>query len=122
MVGEQLKELRTIAGMLQTQIAELLGLTQASIQRYENNKAEAPYRVLLWYADYFDVSLDWIYGRCDKPQGKLYNYEPDILRSKMQNKEEWAAFVKACFEPNSPLNDKLQEAILRLSTGGNEDE
>ena len=122
MVGSQLKELRTIAGMLQIQIAELLGLTQASIQRYENNKAEAPYRVLLWYADYFDVSLDWIYGRCDKPQGKLYNYEPDILRSKMQNKEEWAAFVKACFEPNSPLNAKLQEAILRLSTGGNEDE
>ena len=122
MVGEQLKELRQIAGMLQTQIGELLGLTQASIQRYENNKAEAPYKVLLWYADYFDVSLDWIYGRCDKPQGKLYNYEPDALREKMQNKEEWAAFVKACFEPNSPLNAKLQEAILRLSIGGENNE
>ena len=118
MVNERLRELRTLAGMSQTQIGEMLDLTQTSIQRYENNRAEAPYKVLLWYADYFDVSLDWIFGRCDKPQGRVYNYEPESFRQKMANKEEWEKFVKACFEPNSPLNNKLQEAILRLSGGG----
>jgi len=117
MVNERLRELRTLAGMSQTQIGEMLDLTQTSIQRYENNRAEAPYKVLLWYADYFDVSLDWIFGRCDKPQGRVYNYEPESFRQKMANKEEWEKFVKACFEPNSPLNMKLQEAIINLYKG-----
>ena len=79
MINERLKELRVSAGMSQVQVAEMLDLTQTSIQRYESNLAEAPYRVMLWYADHFDVSLDWIYGRCDKPQGKLYNYEPETF-------------------------------------------
>ena len=117
MISERLKEIRVAAGLSQLQIGKMLDLTQASIQRYENNRAEAPYRVMLWYADYFDVSLDWIYGRCDKPQGKLYNYEPEKFREKIENKEEWKQFVKACFEPNSPLNMKLQEAIINLYKG-----
>ena len=118
MINERLKELRVSAGLSQTKIAEMLDLTQTSIQRYESNRAEAPYRVMLWYSDHFDVSLDWIYGRCDKHQGKLYNYEPETFRKKMENKEEWELFVKACFEPNSPLNVKLQDMIMKLSTGG----
>ena len=118
MIGERLRELRVAAGLSQSQIGEMLALTQASIQRYESNRAEAPYKVMLWYGDHFDVSLDWIYGRCDKPQGQLYHYEPATFRKRLENQEEWKQFVKACFEPNSPLNAKLQEAIINLSTGG----
>ena len=121
-MSENLKSLRVTAGYSQKELAKMAGSYQTTIGKYETEQAEPTNKMLRWYADHFDVSLDWIFGRCDKPQGKLYNYEPDILRSKMQNKEEWAQFVKACFEPNSPLNAKLQEAILRLSTGGNEDE
>jgi len=120
MISERLRELRTAAGMSQSQIAQMLELTQASIQRYEGNRAEAPYKVMLWYANYFDVSLDWIYGRCDKPQGQLYNYEPETFRKKLENEGEWKQFVKACFEPNSPLNAKLQEAIMNLSKGSDD--
>ena len=121
MINERLRELRVAAGLSQSQIAQMLDLTQTSIQRYESNRAEAPYRVMLWYANHFDVSLDWVYGRCDKPQGQLYNYEPETFRKKLENEEEWKQFVKACFEPNSPLNVKLQEAIMKLSTGGDKE-
>ncbi|MCL2838144.1 MAG: helix-turn-helix domain-containing protein [Oscillospiraceae bacterium] len=118
-MAENLRTLRISAGYSQKELAELSGVTnQSTVAKIENGKGEATNKLLRWYADHFDVSLDWIFGRCEKPQGKLYNYEPDILRSKMENKEEWAQFVKACFEPNSALNAKLQEAILRLSTGG----
>ena len=117
-VGQRLKELRTAAGFSQKEVAELAGSNQATIARIETETNDASYKILRFYADHFDVSLDWIFGRCEKPQGKLYNYEPDVLKSKMENKEEWEKFVKACFEPNSALNAKLQEAILRLSTGG----
>ena len=115
---ENLKTLRTTAGYSQKELAEMAGTYQGSIAKIELATSEPSCKLLLWYADHFDVSLDWIFGRCDQPQGKLYSYEPDVLKSKMQNKEEWEKFVKACFEPNSSLNAKLQEAILRLSTGG----
>lgn len=117
-IGAKLKVLRTTAGFSQKEIADLAGSNQATIARIENDTNDPSCRLLRWYSDYFDVSLDWIYGRCEHPQGKLYNYEPEVLKSKMQDKEEWAKFVKACFEPNSALNAKLQEAILRLSTDG----
>ena len=117
-IGERLKNLRITAGFSQKEIAELAGSNQATIARIESEHNDPSCKILRFYADHFDVSLDWIFGRCDKPQGKLYNYEPDVLKSKMQDKEEWEKFVKACFEPNSALNAKLQEAILRLSTGG----
>jgi len=116
-ISENLKTLRISAGYSQKELADLAGSNQPTIGRIENG-FDPNWKLLRWYADHFDVSLDWICERCEKPQGKLYNYEPDVLKSKMQNKEEWETFVKACFEPNSALNAKLQEAILRLSTGG----
>ena len=122
MMSENLRTLRISAGYSQKELAELANSNQSTIAKVEINKGEPTNKLLRWYADHFDVSLDWIFGRCDKPQGKLYNYEPDVLKSKMENKEEWEKFVKACFEPNSALNAKLQEAILRLSTGGDNSE
>ena len=116
-ISENLKTLRTTAGYSQKDIAVMAKSNQPTITRIEQG-ADPNCKLLHWYAEHFDVSLDWIFGRCDKPQGKLYSYEPDVLKSKMQDKEEWEKFVKACFEPNSSLNAKLQEAILRLSTGG----
>ena len=119
-MAERLRDLRATAGYSQKELAEIAKSNQATIARYETDVTPPTCKMLSWYADYFDVSLDWIFGRCDAPQGKLYNYEPDVLKSKMANREEWEKFVKACFEPNSALNAKLQEAILRLSTGGGE--
>lgn len=66
--------------------------------------------VLLWYADYFDVSLDYFYGRTDNSQGKLYEYKPKIE----QTDPEMAKFVEMCFDPKSPMNDRLKKTLLDL--------
>ena len=68
-VGERLKTLREGMGLSQKKMAELLDVTQPSINRYEHGKA-VPIEVLIGYADYFDVSMDYITCRCDEPQGK----------------------------------------------------
>jgi transcriptional regulator with XRE-family HTH domain len=49
---------------------KLTGTNQPNINRYENGHTVPPLDILLWYADYFDVSLDYIFGRTDEPQGK----------------------------------------------------
>ena len=111
-VGKRLKALRESIKLSQAKIGELVGLKQSSINRYEGGLAEAPYRVLLWYSDYFDVSMDYIFGRCDKPQGRLYECKP-----KVEN-EDLKQFVEMCFDPKSPMNDRLKQTLLDMLQEG----
>ena len=113
-VGNQLRILREGVGLPQKRVAELLDVGQSSINRYESGHAEAPYSVLLWYADYFDVSLDYIFGRTDKQQGKLYDYNPQALKEKTAHNEELREFVEMCFDPASPISVKLKETLTKM--------
>ena len=44
-----------------------LGLTQNSVSRYESGAREADYKTLVALADYFNVSIDYLLERTDKP-------------------------------------------------------
>jgi len=48
-----------------------MGLTQASVNRYETDSSPPSQETFLWYANYFDVSLYYILGRTEKPQGRM---------------------------------------------------
>ena len=119
-IGNRLKDLRATTGKSQQGIADMAGSTQSSINRFENDQSEAPYRVLLWYADYFDVSMDYIYCRTDNPQGKLYTYTPETLKNRMKDSDEWTQFIAACFEEGSPMNAKLKESLINMIGGVSE--
>ena len=109
-IGNRLKELRESIGKSQAFIAKEIGtVAQPAIFRYESGQSDVPNAILLWYADYFDVSLDYIFGRTDKPQGKLYDYTPKAF-----DDEKMQQFVEMCFDPKSPANAKLKEAVLKL--------
>jgi len=112
-VGARLRILRKSVKLSQAKLGELAGLKQASVNRYEHNLAEAPYRILLWYAKYFDVSMDYIFARCDSPKGKTYENRPKIADENLRQ------FVEMCFDPASPMNEKLKETLLRLLEEGN---
>lgn len=110
-VGIRLKALRDGIKLSQAKLAARFdGVDQASIFRYERGRTFPSYRVLIQYADFFDVSMDYIFGRTDAPQGKLYNYEPQIFKDNVLMQE----FIEMCFDPKSSANAKLKEAILKL--------
>ena len=116
-VANGMKELRTRFGLSQARLARQLNIAQSALNRYERNESAIPDSALLKYADFFDVSLDYIFGRCDEPQGKLFAFKPDVVKMTSEKKEDWQAFVKACFEPDSPLNDRLKEMMLNMAGG-----
>lgn len=64
-IASRIKLLRELNKLSQLQIANFLGTTQASIARYEQGVVYPKNEHLLWYAERFNVSLDWIYGRTD---------------------------------------------------------
>ncbi|MDR3364040.1 MAG: AMP-binding protein [Clostridiales Family XIII bacterium] len=75
-VGGQLRALREGAKLSQAKVAQYAGTNQPSVNRYENGHTAPPLDILMWYAEFFDVSLDYIFGRTGKPQGALYGAEP----------------------------------------------
>ena len=110
MIGQRLKALREGSNITQAKLAQANGtIAQSAINRYENGYSDVPNAILLWYADYFDVSLDYIFGRTDKRQGKLYDYNPKAF-----DDEKMQQFVEMCFDPKSPANAKLKEMLLTL--------
>ena len=44
-----------------------LNMAQNTISRYENGAREAGYESLNLFADYFNVSVDYLLGRTDDP-------------------------------------------------------
>ena len=112
-VGARLRTLREGIGLSQAKIANMIGTSQVSINRYESGKGEASYSTLLWYANYFDVSMDYIFARADKPQGKLYEFKPKIV-----DNDDMRLFIEMCFDPKSPMSEKLKETLLEMMKGG----
>ena len=62
----RLKDLRKERKISQLKLALDLNMNQNSISRYENLEREADYETLIKFANYFDVSLDYLLGRADK--------------------------------------------------------
>ena len=108
-VGTRLRALRDSIRLTQKEMGMKLGTTQAAINRYENNQSEPPFKSLLWYADYFDVSLDYIFARTDQPQGKLYDFKP-----KFEDDAEMRQFIEMCFDPGTPMSSKLKDMLLQM--------
>ena len=109
-IGSRMRAYRKSTRLSQQQFAEVAGIGQSSINRYENNQVDVPHSVLLWYADYFDISADYLLCRTDKPQGKLYDCKPVYN----EDNEELKLFIEMCFDPASSMNKRLKEALINM--------
>lgn len=113
-VAQRLKSLRESVGVSQAKLAALMGARQASVNRYENGQSSPPLKILRWYADFFDVSLDYIFARTEQPEGKLYEHKPKVVEAITQDNKELRQFVDMCFDPASPVSEKLRETLTKL--------
>jgi len=112
--AERLLELRKSINMTQIKMAETLDISQSALNRFEHNQQIISDEVLMKYADYFDVSLDYICGRTDKPEGKLFTARPNIGGEN----EEMRQFIEMCFDPKSKMSVKLKDTLYQMMAGG----
>ena len=64
-------------------------------------------------ADYFDVSLDYIFVRTDSSEGELYEAHPKTA----EDNEEIRQFMEMCFDAKSKISIKLKGTIYRMMIG-----
>ena len=59
-IGKRLRALREGVRLTQVNMAEILGVQQSRINRYETGQSTPSPEVFIKYADYFDVSMDYL--------------------------------------------------------------
>ena len=62
-IGKKLKELRLSESLTQQQLADLLQISRVNYTRYETDVNRPDYELLVKLADFYEVSLDEIFGR-----------------------------------------------------------
>lgn len=107
--GDRLKLLRESMNYSQMKTATIFGVGQSSIARYEKAEASPPLELLVRIADHYNVSLDYILGRTDNPQGKLYNCMVPVDQS-----SDMMDFIEMCFDPQSPMNARLKQTLIQM--------
>ena len=62
---ESIKRLREIKGLSTQQVARAFQMRAASYEKYETGERTPSVKMLIELADFFDVSLDYLVGRCE---------------------------------------------------------
>lgn len=56
--GQNIRKIRIVKKLTQTEFADLFGLSRTAVGSYEEGRAEAKIDTIIKIADYFDLSLD----------------------------------------------------------------
>lgn len=79
---KNLKKLRINKGISQQQLADIIGVSQQSVNKYENHSSEPEIAVLIKIANYFQTSVDYLIGNSE------FNHVIEKLQPYDLNKEE----------------------------------
>jgi HTH-type transcriptional regulator, competence development regulator len=69
MLGERIAKLRKEHKLSQYDLAERLGYSRGKLSNYEQGSRQPDYDTLKKIADFFEVSVDYLLGRTDNPNG-----------------------------------------------------
>ena len=64
----RIRELREDHDLTQRKIASMLNMPQSQYFRYEQGYRDIPLDILIFLADYYETSTDYILGRTDNPK------------------------------------------------------
>lgn len=66
MIGNKIHDLRIQKHLTQTELSKILHVSQQTITKWENGKAEPSSSALAKISDYFNVSADYLLGKAEK--------------------------------------------------------
>ena len=100
--GQILKDLRTQKGLKQSDLAEIMGITQQAYQRYEYGTSEPNADGFAFLADFYGVTTDYLLGREPAP-----NPFADLGLSAASEQEMLAQYMSFPEEVRAILMDAL---------------
>lgn len=83
MFKDRLKELREDRGLTQDEMADILKVSRSQMSNYETGKYEPSIDTLIFLADFFNVSLDYLLGRTKRIYNISLKSNKDKLKKEM---------------------------------------
>lgn len=83
MIGKKLKELKTLKGLTQDDIAKALGVSKFTVQKWEQDVSDPNTGTLIQLVDLLDTTIDYMLGLSDQRSGKEF-----LLIEKFNSLEE----------------------------------
>ncbi len=112
---KNLKKLREERHLYQKDLAKLLGTTQQLISNYEKGKSEPDINMQIAIADFFNCSIDYLFGRTDvrnlpsdvdlKDALKIRKTLEDLefIKPGQELSNEQLSYLKKILDINAPL-------------------
>ena len=114
----RLKELRKQNKLTQQQLAEMLGVTQAALSGWENEKFGIDNGSLLKFAKIFDVSIDYLLGRDEEQLPELNNKDQkEIQKILDETKEQLLSQDGLMFDGVPATEEDVQKIIMAMQMG-----
>ena len=79
MFAEKLKELRFFKKITQTELSQVLGVSQQTVGSWETSNSTPNLTMLGKIADYFEVSADYLLGRNENDLGNILSDDQVML-------------------------------------------
>lgn len=113
----RLKELRKQNKLTQQQLAEMLGVTQAALSGWENEKFEIDNSSLLKCAKIFDVSIDYLLGRQEQLP-ELNSKDKREIQEILDDTEQQLLSQDGLMFDGSPATEEdVQKIIMAMKMG-----
>lgn len=105
--GVRIRKLRNMQGITQKQLAEAVGIREATLSRYENSKRETHWEILILIAKALNTNTEYLLGLTD-------NYLPSQLNPSVESAFEKHQELLLQFER---LNEENKIRVMeRIST------
>lgn len=100
-IGKRIRDIRKSMNLSGEEFGNKLNVSKTAVSNWENGNRVPDADALNRIADLGDVSIDWIFGRTDVPNAKLYKYvfdgeEVEIAIDKNKSPDE--QLVKDLYE------------------------
>ncbi len=86
---KNLRYLREKKGVSQKQLAKIVGISQQSINKYENQATDPDVPMLIHMANYFNTSVDFLVGNTDIERKYEEVHESDLNDNEMMVMSEY---------------------------------
>src|SRR5699024_9106615 len=106
-LGKRIKTLREHHKINQKQFAEIIGVSNVVLSRYETGERKPDYDTLLIIANYFDVTTDYLLGHSNEPN----KTEDEELEEFINNVRVWYKDEPESKEEKLKMFKKMFEAF-----------
>lgn len=111
-LGDRLRTLRKEKGVTLEVMAKDLDTTRVTLSRYETGVREPKNDTLNILASYFNVSVDYLLGRCDKSNKNIFSVANDY-KAMFDNFLEKSNYSSTLMFDGEPMTEEEYESFMQ---------